>query len=181
MGGFRKKMHSILSLGVYLLSLRQKCRFCMYCQERNIKRNFCADFCPSPNFSTNAVRNFCHLGLNIMYTSSVHSYHYVHIFVLDHYNIGHAKHCTLYKALCKPLVLTACAKGSGAAIWHLYASNLYSNSLVPDFHACLHSTCTMFMLDNDIYFLVFTGRKLKMSLKHKNHWPLQTCTGKMKN
>ena len=92
-----------------------------------------------------------------MYTSSVHSYHYVHIFVLNLYNIIHAKYCTFYKALCKPLVLTACAKGSGAAIWHLYASNLYSNPLVPDFHACLHSTCTMFMLDNDIYFLVLLG------------------------
>ena len=87
-----------------------------------------------------------------MYTSSVHSYHYVHIFVLNLYNIGLAKYCTFYKALCKPLVLTACAKGPGAAIWYLYASNLYSNPLVPDFHACLHSTCTMFMLDNDLFF-----------------------------
>ena len=39
----------------------------------------------------------------------------------------------------------------------------------------------MFMLDNDIYFLVFLGRKLKMSPKQKDHWPLPTSTGKMRN
>ena len=132
-------------------------------------------------FDKRRACEFCHRVLHIMYTSSVHSYHYVHIFVLNLYNIIHAKYCTFYKALCKPLVLTACAKGSGAAIWHLYASNLYSNPLVPDFHACLHSTCTMFMLDNDIYFWVFLGRKLKMSPKQKDHWLLPTSTGKMRN